>query len=87
MIIQMAPYPSSRRDVVPIYPRQVFSDLFAALRGKLSHDDLSVYNAVQKLLYIWHYRRRHNDRALRIVDLEDGAISPTSFFGGYNMPR
>ena len=24
----------------------------AALRGKLAHDDLSVYNAVQKLLYV-----------------------------------
>jgi hypothetical protein len=58
------------------------------LRGKLSHYGLSVYNAVQKLLYIWYYRRRrHNDPALRIIDLEDGAISPTTFFGGYNMPR
>jgi thiosulfate reductase cytochrome b subunit len=41
-----------RRKLVPIYPRQVFSDTFAALRGKLSHDDLSVYNAVQRLLYV-----------------------------------
>jgi hypothetical protein len=72
----------------PKIARQVFSDLFAPLRGKLSHHDLSVYSAVQKLLYIWYYRRRrHNDRALRNIDLEDGVISPTSFFGGYNMPR
>jgi hypothetical protein len=61
--------------------------LARSVARQLSHDDLSVYNAVQKLLYIWHYRRRHNDRALRIVDLEDVAISPTNFFGGYSMPR
>ena len=41
-----------RRKLFPIYPRDVLHDLFAALRGKLSHDDLSVYNAVQKLLYV-----------------------------------
>jgi thiosulfate reductase cytochrome b subunit len=40
-----------RRKLLPIRPRDVFHDLFAALSGKLSHDDLSVYNAVQKLLY------------------------------------
>jgi hypothetical protein len=29
------------------------------------------------LNFIWYYRRRrHNDRALRNIDLEDGAISP-----------
>src|ERR1700728_10068 len=41
-----------RRKLFPIYPREVLSDLFAALRGKLSHDDLAVYNAVQRLLYV-----------------------------------
>jgi thiosulfate reductase cytochrome b subunit len=41
-----------RRKLFPIYPGEVFHDLFAALRGKLAHDDLSVYNAVQKLLYL-----------------------------------
>ena len=40
-----------RRKLFPIRPRDVMHDLFAALRGRLSHDDLSVYNAVQKLLY------------------------------------
>jgi thiosulfate reductase cytochrome b subunit len=40
-----------RRKLLPIYPRQVLGDLRAALTGKLSHDDLSVYNAVQRLLY------------------------------------
>ncbi len=41
-----------RRKLFPIRPRDVVRDLAAALRGKLSHDDLSVYNAVQRLLYL-----------------------------------
>ena len=36
---------------MPISPRGVISDAAAALTGKLSHDDLSKYNQVQKLLY------------------------------------
>jgi thiosulfate reductase cytochrome b subunit len=40
-----------RRKLWPIRPREVASDLVAALRGRLSHEDLSAYNAVQKLLY------------------------------------
>jgi thiosulfate reductase cytochrome b subunit len=41
-----------RRKLVPIRPREVLSDVKAALTGGLSHDDLSVYNAVQRLLYL-----------------------------------
>jgi thiosulfate reductase cytochrome b subunit len=41
-----------RRKLFPLRPREVFADAGAALRGKLAHDDLSVYNAVQKLLYL-----------------------------------
>ena len=41
-----------RRKLFPIRPRDVVHDAVAALRGKLSHDDLSVYNAVQRLLYL-----------------------------------
>jgi thiosulfate reductase cytochrome b subunit len=41
-----------RRKLFPIRPSEIFSDALAALRGKLSHDDLSVYNAVQKTLYL-----------------------------------
>ena len=41
-----------RRKLLPIRPRDVASDFLAALRGKLAHDDLSVYNAVQRLLYV-----------------------------------
>jgi thiosulfate reductase cytochrome b subunit len=40
-----------RRKLLPIRPADVVHDLGAALTGKLSHDDLSVYNAVQRLLY------------------------------------
>jgi len=40
-----------RRKLLPIRPADVIRDLRAALTGKLSHDDLSVYNAVQRLLY------------------------------------
>ena len=41
-----------RRKLLPISPRAVLHDIGSALRGRLAHDDLSVYNAVQKLLYL-----------------------------------
>jgi len=41
-----------RRKLLPIYPSQVFADAKAALTFKLSHEDISHYNAVQKLLYV-----------------------------------
>jgi thiosulfate reductase cytochrome b subunit len=41
-----------RRKLLPIHPAEVVSDVKAALTGHLAHDDISVYNAVQKLLYI-----------------------------------
>jgi len=41
-----------RKKLLPVRPAEVVRDLGAALTGKLSHDDLSVYNAVQRLLYI-----------------------------------
>ena len=37
--------------LLPITPGGVISDTKAAFTGKLSHDDLSKYNQVQKLLY------------------------------------
>ncbi len=40
-----------RRKLWPISPRAVAADFLAALKGKLGHADLSVYNAVQRLLY------------------------------------
>jgi thiosulfate reductase cytochrome b subunit len=40
-----------RRKLFPIRPRDVFADIGAAMRFRLSHDDITRYNAVQKLLY------------------------------------
>jgi thiosulfate reductase cytochrome b subunit len=40
-----------RKKLLPITPAGVISDTKAALTGKLSHDDLTKYNYVQKLLY------------------------------------
>src|SRR6266699_944054 len=39
-----------RRRLLPIRPADFIRDLRAALSGRLTHDDLSVYNAVQKAL-------------------------------------
>lgn len=41
-----------RRKLLPLSVSAVIADLTAAARLKLSHEDISVYNAVQKLLYI-----------------------------------
>jgi thiosulfate reductase cytochrome b subunit len=40
-----------KRKLLPITPGGVISDAKAALTGQLSHDDLTKYNQVQKLLY------------------------------------
>jgi thiosulfate reductase cytochrome b subunit len=41
-----------RAKLLPIRPRDILGDVQAALSGKLSHADLTVYNAVQKLMYL-----------------------------------
>ena len=40
------------RKLLPVWPRQIIADTRAALRFKLSHDDITKYNAVQRALYI-----------------------------------
>ena len=40
-----------RRKLLPIRPAEVMADAKAALTFRLAHDDLTVYNAVQRLLY------------------------------------
>jgi thiosulfate reductase cytochrome b subunit len=40
-----------RKKLLPITPAGVIGDTKAALTGRLSHDDLTRYNYVQKLLY------------------------------------
>lgn len=38
---------------LPVSPRAFVADLVAAFRGKLSHDDLRTYNAVQRVAYLF----------------------------------
>ena len=77
-----------RAKLLPIRPREVIRDFVAALRGKLSHDDLSIYNAVQKLLYAGVLLA-----GLVIVLSGISIWKPvqywwlTAFFGGYNTAR
>jgi thiosulfate reductase cytochrome b subunit len=40
------------RKLLPVWPRQVIADTRAALRFKLAHDDITKYNAIQRVLYI-----------------------------------
>jgi thiosulfate reductase cytochrome b subunit len=40
------------RKLLPVWPSQVIADTRAALRFHLSHDDITRYNAVQRMLYI-----------------------------------
>jgi thiosulfate reductase cytochrome b subunit len=72
----------------PISPSAVLADIGAALRGKLSHDDLSVYNAVQRLLYVGVLL------AGAVIVLSGLAIwkpvqlqALTAVFGGYDATR
>jgi thiosulfate reductase cytochrome b subunit len=77
-----------RTKLFPISLREVVRDFVAALHGKLAHDDLSVYNAVQKLLYAGVLLA-----GLVIVLSGISIWKPvqfwwlTAFFGGYNTAR
>jgi len=77
-----------RRKLFPVYPRDVLRDLFAALRGKLAHDDLSVYNAVQKLLYLGIIVAGIAIVLSGLAIWKPVQFQPlTAFFGGYNTAR
>jgi thiosulfate reductase cytochrome b subunit len=41
-----------RRKLLPVSPRAVLHDVAQALRGRLAHEDLSVYNAAQRAAYL-----------------------------------
>jgi thiosulfate reductase cytochrome b subunit len=41
-----------QRKLIPIRPGEVLTDAKAALTGTLAHENLAVYNAIQKLLYL-----------------------------------
>jgi len=77
-----------RARLFPIRPREVARDLGAALRGRLTHDDLAVYNAVQKLLYVGVIC------ACVVIVLSGLSIwkpvqfqEITALFGGYELAR
>lgn len=40
-----------RRKLLPLSPREVLGDIASAIRGRLAHDDLSVYNGAQRAAY------------------------------------
>ncbi|RFU49492.1 cytochrome b/b6 domain-containing protein [Paraburkholderia sp. DHOC27] len=40
------------RKLLPLTPKSLVNDIVATVRGKLSHGDLSHYNAIQKLAYL-----------------------------------
>jgi thiosulfate reductase cytochrome b subunit len=77
-----------RKKLLPITPHGVISDARAALTGRLSHDDLTRYNYVQKLLYAGII-------AVGIVIVLSGLSiwKPvqlqylTALFGGYDVAR
>src|SRR5258707_6217048 len=77
-----------RRKLLPITPGGVISDAKAALTGKLSHDDLTKYNYVQKLLYAGII-------VVGVVIVLSGlsVLKPvpfqnlTALFGGYDVAR
>ncbi|WP_298107450.1 cytochrome b/b6 domain-containing protein [Bradyrhizobium sp.] len=77
-----------KKKLLPISPRGVISDAVAALTFRLSHDDLSKYNQVQRLLYAGII-------AVGIVIVLSGLSiwKPVQFqyltalFGGYDIAR
>jgi thiosulfate reductase cytochrome b subunit len=77
-----------RKKLFPITPKGVLDDTKAALTGKLSHADLSIYNQVQRLLYVGII-------VVGILIVLSGLSiwKPvqlhylTSFFGGYDTAR
>jgi thiosulfate reductase cytochrome b subunit len=77
-----------RKKLLPVSASGVLDDTKAALTGKLSHDDLSKYNQVQKLLYIGII-------IVGVVIVLSGLSmwKPvqlqylTAFFGGYDIAR
>ncbi|MDB5521413.1 MAG: thioredoxin reductase [Tardiphaga sp.] len=77
-----------RRKLTPISASGVIDDSRAALTGKLSHDDISNYNNVQKLLYV-------GIMVVGVVIVLSGLAiwKPVQFqyltalFGGYDIAR
>jgi thiosulfate reductase cytochrome b subunit len=76
------------RKLFPLHVGDVFRDFGAAVTGRLSHKDLSAYNAVQKLLYL-------GVLAAGLLAVVSGLSiwksvqfqELTAFFGGYDTAR
>jgi thiosulfate reductase cytochrome b subunit len=77
-----------RRKLLPITPTQVIADLSAALRGRLAHDDLAAYNAVQRLLYLGVILAGVVIVLSGLSIWKPVQLQPlTDFFGGYETAR
>jgi thiosulfate reductase cytochrome b subunit len=77
-----------RRKLLPITPTQVIADLSAALRGRLAHDDLAAYNAVQRLLYLGVILAGIVIVLSGLSIWKPVQLQPlTDFFGGYETAR
>jgi thiosulfate reductase cytochrome b subunit len=77
-----------RRKLFPVGPRALLTDLKAALTFRLSHKDLSHYNAIQKLLYLGIILTGVVVVASGLSIWKPVQLHPlTVFFGGYNTAR
>jgi len=77
-----------RSKLFPLGPRAVFADLWAALTFRLSHKDLSHYNAIQKLLYLGIIFTGIVIVASGLSIWKPVQFHPlTVFFGGYDTAR
>jgi len=72
-----------RRKLLPIRPSDVIADIKAALSFKLAHDDLTRYNAVQKLLYAGVIIVLSGISIWKPVQFQE----LTALFGGYDAAR
>jgi len=77
-----------RRKLLPIRPREVVGDALAAVTGKLRHDDLSRYNAVQKVAYVGILLTGIVIVASGFAIWKPVQLAPlTHLFGGYDTAR
>ena len=62
-----------RRKLLPIWPSELIADIRDALRFRLAHDDITHYNAVQKLLYAGVIVDHHRAGAVGLRGVEADA--------------
>ncbi len=77
-----------RAKLLPIRPREVARDLAAALRGRLSYDDLATYNAVQRPFYVGVICAGIVIVLSGLAIWKPGQVQElTALFGGYDRAR